>query len=73
MDAGPVIRAVADDVRGGVAVRLIGARFHAAVVELVVEQAGLVRAATGLDTVALSGGVFQNALLLERRWPRPTR
>jgi hydrogenase maturation protein HypF len=64
MDAGPVIRAVADDVRRGVPASIIGARFHAAVVALVVEQAGIVRTATGLQTVAVSGGVFQNALLL---------
>ena len=64
MDAGPVIRAIADDVRHGVSPGVIGARFHAAVVTLVLEQATAVRAATGLSTVGLSGGVFQNALLL---------
>ena len=36
----------------------------AAVAALVLQQAIAVRAQTGLRTVALSGGVFQNALLL---------
>lgn len=64
MNAAPVIREVATDVRGGTPAAVIGARFHAAVVAMVVEQAGIARAATGLETAAVSGGVFQNALLL---------
>ena len=39
-------------------------RFHAAVSALVVELAATRRRATGIATVALSGGVFANALLL---------
>ncbi len=64
MDATPVIRAVANDVRTGVPSSLIGARFHTAVVDLVATVARGARAETGLSTVAMSGGVFQNALLL---------
>jgi len=41
---------------------VIGARFHRAVAALVVELA--VAATPGRHTIALSGGVFQNALLL---------
>ena len=40
-------------------------RFHRAVVNLVVQLADRLRVTQGLQTVALSGGVFQNALLLE--------
>ncbi|HSY16055.1 MAG TPA: carbamoyltransferase HypF, partial [Jatrophihabitantaceae bacterium] len=64
MDAAPVIRAVAADAEAGVAPEVIGARFHAGLVALVLSVASHARAATGLTTVALSGGVFQNALLL---------
>jgi len=64
MDATPVIRAVANDVRTRVPSSLIGARFHSAVVDLVATVARRAREETGLSTVALSGGVFQNALLL---------
>ncbi len=43
----------------------VAARFHAAVAALVVDAGRAARAsATGLDVVALGGGVFANALLL---------
>jgi hydrogenase maturation protein HypF len=64
-DPGPVIRAAASDVLAGVATEQIAAGFHAAVTALIVELAELCRDRTGLGVVALGGGVFQNALLLE--------
>lgn len=64
-DAAPVIRAVVSDVRAGVPPELIAARFHAAVAALTVDLAELFRHRTGLGVVALGGGVFQNAVLLE--------
>ena len=51
------------DRRAGVPAGVIGARFHRAVAELIVEEA--VENGGTSQTVALSGGVFQNALLLE--------
>jgi hydrogenase maturation protein HypF len=62
VDPGPVLSAVVADVRAGVPAGIIGARFHHAVVELVVHLAGVWGAPE--RTVALSGGVFCNALLL---------
>ncbi|MEV7422136.1 carbamoyltransferase HypF [Streptomyces sp. NPDC091212] len=64
-DPGPVIRAVAADVRAGVAPELIAARFHTAAARLTADLAEMCRERTGLGVVALSGGVFQNAVLLE--------
>jgi len=64
VDAGPVVRAVVDDLRAGVTAVTAAARFHACVAELVRSLAGLARARTGLDTVVLGGGCFANALLL---------
>ncbi|MCW2945204.1 MAG: carbamoyltransferase HypF [Actinoallomurus sp.] len=61
-----LVRAVVADVRAGTAVPVIAARFHNAVAALVVAGAVRLRETTGLTTVALSGGVFQNLLLLER-------
>ncbi len=55
-------RGVVGDQRDGVPAGVIGARFHRAVADLVVDLADQERDAT--QTVALSGGVFQNALLL---------
>ena len=62
IDAAPVLSAVVADVRDGVPAGVIGARFHHAVADLVVDARS--RRATTPGTVALSGGVFQNALLL---------
>ncbi len=63
-DPGPVVRAVVRDVRAGLPPSTVAARFHAAVASLVVELAELVGKQTGLRTVVVGGGVFQNALLL---------
>ncbi|WP_078876719.1 carbamoyltransferase HypF [Streptomyces sp. 150FB] len=63
-DPGPVIRAVVADLRAGVVKEVIAARFHACVAALVADLAEIARGRTGLDVVALGGGVFQNAVLL---------
>jgi len=62
IDPAPVLTAVIADARAGVREAVIGARFHRAVADLVVGLAG--KLADSSRTVALSGGVFQNALLL---------
>jgi hydrogenase maturation protein HypF len=62
-DPGPVIAAAARDVLAGVDAEIVAARFHLAVVALVTELAVSLRASTGLNTVAMSGGVFLNVLL----------
>ena len=59
-----LIRGVVADLRAGVEVPLIAARFHAGLSDLLTRAAVDACATTGLDTVALSGGVFQNVLLL---------
>jgi hydrogenase maturation protein HypF len=62
VDPAPVLVAIVADLRDGVPAGVIGARFHHAVAEVIVELA------TAEDpiprTVALTGGVFQNATLL---------
>jgi hydrogenase maturation protein HypF len=61
-DWGPLILAVMADKRAGVAVPLIAARFHNALVEWILEVA----AHAGPKQIVLSGGVFQNRYLTER-------
>ncbi|KUI11835.1 hydrogenase maturation protein HypF [Mycobacterium sp. GA-1285] len=63
IDPAPVLHAIAADLRAGVPPSVIGARFHRAVADLVVDLA--CAHADPSRPVALSGGVFQNALLLE--------
>jgi hydrogenase maturation protein HypF len=62
IDPTSVIHAVVRDYRAGVPAAVIGARFHCAVADLVVTLACEERDTSPI--VALSGGVFQNALLL---------
>jgi hydrogenase maturation protein HypF len=56
--------AVADDSARGVDAGKVAARFHNGFAGALSRACELVRERTGLATVALSGGVFQNALLL---------
>ncbi|MFB9580617.1 carbamoyltransferase HypF [Streptomyces goshikiensis] len=62
-DPAPLLAAVVADVRAGAPPDLIAARFHTAVAALVAALATLARERHDLHTVALSGGVFANALL----------
>ncbi len=63
-DPAPVVRALAGQVCDGVPAAVLAARFHAGVADLVLELAQQARERTGLEVVALGGGVFGNALLL---------
>jgi hydrogenase maturation protein HypF len=63
VDTRPLIRAIAEDCRRGVAPAAIARRFHATLGAVVRDVADLMRARTGLNRVALSGGVFLNAIL----------
>ncbi|GAA3028370.1 hypothetical protein GCM10020000_01080 [Streptomyces olivoverticillatus] len=65
IDPGPVLRAVAADVRAGTGARTIAARFHHAVAAAVLDACRVAERDTGVRTVALTGGVFANALLDE--------
>ncbi|MFJ8577904.1 carbamoyltransferase HypF [Micromonospora sp. NPDC093277] len=61
-----LVRCVVDDVLAGVDRGRIAARFHHGLADAVVRAAAAARDGTGLTSVALSGGVFQNVLLLDR-------
>ncbi len=60
-----LFRAAAEDLRDGQPADVIAARFHRGVAAMIVAVCELLRESSGLGTVALSGGVFQNVLLLE--------
>jgi hydrogenase maturation protein HypF len=63
IEAAPVWRALIDDLRQGHQPGPMAAGFHLAVARLIGEMATGVQLSTGLEQVALSGGVFQNGLL----------
>jgi hydrogenase maturation protein HypF len=60
------IRAIVDDLRGGVPAGVVSARFHNTLAAVIAETCALLRGDTGLSRVALSGGVFQNRYLTEK-------
>lgn len=61
---GPMIRRIAAEVEGGVPAGTVAAMFHNTVAAGVGAVCERVASAEGLSGVALSGGVFQNTLLL---------
>jgi hydrogenase maturation protein HypF len=66
LDARPTVRAVIREVDDGVPVPLVAARFHNALARATATACGAAAARSGIGTVVLSGGVFQNRTLLGR-------
>jgi hydrogenase maturation protein HypF len=64
--AADLVRAAAEDLAAGVSAPVIAARFHNGVAAVIEDTCVTLRDRCGLDTVALSGGVFQNLLLADR-------
>lgn len=61
-----IVDAVLEDLQTGVSQPAIAARFHQTMAEVVAGVCAKIRDEGGPHKVALSGGVFQNRLLLER-------
>ena len=59
-----MIAAIAQDVSYGTDIAAVAGVFHRTVAEIILEICSLLRKKTGINGVALSGGVFQNRLLL---------
>jgi hydrogenase maturation protein HypF len=62
----PAVLSLLEDVRAAVPAPVVAARFHNGVAALVAAAGTRLRAATGIRTVVLSGGVWQNITLLRR-------
>jgi len=61
-----LLKAIVVDLEEGVSIPTIGFKFHQSVVAIIVEMCRRISQVTGLRGVALSGGVFQNRLLLRK-------
>ena len=61
----PVIKAVVEDLVEGASREVVSAKFHMGVANLILRVAERASDQHGLKGVALSGGVFQNALLVQ--------
>jgi hydrogenase maturation protein HypF len=65
LDLRPLWAALIDDVRAQMPVAWVARRFHQSLVSALVGMVGCLAARADFSQVVLSGGVFQNALLLE--------
>jgi hydrogenase maturation protein HypF len=63
LDPKPMWKPLLRDLAEGVAPGVVAARFHKGLAEAIATLAGRLARHRGLDTVALSGGCFQNAVL----------
>jgi hydrogenase maturation protein HypF len=70
LDPAPMLTALLDDLRAGVSVPHIAARFHNGVADLIRDICLIAHETTGIKTVVLSGGVFQNSTLHSLTVPR---
>jgi hydrogenase maturation protein HypF len=63
IDTRPLIRALVADVQRGTDQARIARRFHSTIVEIVASACAAIRESSRLNAIALSGGVFMNALV----------
>lgn len=60
----PLFDALLSDMELGIEIETIAYRFHATVAAMITDVSQRLRDRTGINTLALGGGVFQNRLLL---------
>lgn len=65
LDVRPMLQALVHDIQRGTSIAHMAGRFHRTIAEMLTAACLHARTQTGLQRVALSGGVFQNRLLLE--------
>lgn len=65
IDPAPALRAIVADVRSGRGAAEIAAGFHLAVARMIADVGSTLAERTGVRQVGLTGGVFQNVLLVE--------
>lgn len=63
-----LIRAIVADLRRKIRREVIALRFHQAFSDIIIKTCKKIRKETGLDSVALSGGVFFNKIIYELVW-----
>jgi hydrogenase maturation protein HypF len=60
-----LLNSIVEDVRAKKSVEMIAARFHKTIVDIAIDICKCARDTTGFNEVALSGGVWQNQILLD--------
>ncbi len=64
IDPSPILKEAYMDAESGTDMGIISAKFHNTVADFTVKEAKRLRERTGINRAALSGGVFQNRILL---------
>ncbi|MBH8577620.1 carbamoyltransferase HypF [Nostocaceae cyanobacterium CENA369] len=66
IEPAPMWQALLNDLQQQIPQKTIAAKFHKSLVNIIVEMVNLVRQEHLIDRVVLTGGVFQNRILLEK-------
>jgi hydrogenase maturation protein HypF len=66
IDPAPILEAVYIDAMSHIPASIIASRFHNTISEMVVQTSRNIRSQTSINTVVLSGGVWQNIMLLTK-------
>ena len=61
-----VLEGIINDLQNGISISKISAKFHNTVIAIITEVAVKIKNETGINKIALSGGVFQNRYILEQ-------
>lgn len=69
LDPGPLLRDAAEDLRRGASPSVIACRFHRGVARMVVDECRRLREGWSINDVALTGGVWQNRVLVRMTGP----
>jgi len=64
----PIFSGIVSDLEHGVGVKSISSKFHNTIAKIILNMCIKIRKTSGLDRVALSGGDFQNRLLLKNTY-----
>lgn len=65
IDPRRIIKGIVKDLKEGIGIDKISAKFHYTIARMILRVCDLLRKSCGIESVVLSGGVFQNMLLLE--------
>jgi hydrogenase maturation protein HypF len=62
----PMFEKMMDDLKSGISVSIVSAKFHNTIVDVILQSVKKISKKTKLKKVVLSGGTFQNRIILER-------
>lgn len=65
LDFSPMIREILEDIKNSVSAATISVKFHNTLIKAIGVEADIMRRETGINKIALSGGVFQNKFIVE--------